>query len=306
MSMASPWYSPAFVTSGTDAALLHGSSVSQTLTKLTAAIDVHYIASLLHQAGQQILLPMFARQQDLLRQHKADASIVTEADLRCQQQLQQQLAAWCHQRLPQQPIGFLGEEMEETEQLACLQSQGTYWCLDPLDGTGNFAGNIPLFSISLALVHQGKPCMAWVHDPIRRETFSATQGGGVCLNGRRLPLATSSSTLAEATGFVDFKRLSETVRQRLVTPSLYRSQRNLGSCALEWAWLAAGRGSFMIHGGQRLWDYAAGALLCSEAGCMVNDFSGQSPFASAQLSSSIVAACDSSLQLRLLREIQMR
>jgi myo-inositol-1(or 4)-monophosphatase len=46
----------------------------------------------------------------------------------------------------------------------------------------------------------------------------------------------------------------------------YRSQRNLGSCVLEWCWLAAGRLQLYLHGGQRMWDYAAGSLILGEAG----------------------------------------
>jgi myo-inositol-1(or 4)-monophosphatase len=46
----------------------------------------------------------------------------------------------------------------------------------------------------------------------------------------------------------------------------FRSQRNLGSVALEWCWIAAGRYQLYLHGGQKLWDYAAGRLIASEAG----------------------------------------
>jgi myo-inositol-1(or 4)-monophosphatase len=36
--------------------------------------------------------------------------------------------------------------------------------------------------------------------------------------------------------------------------------------ALDWCWLAAGRGQIYHHGGQSLWDYAAGRLIFVEAG----------------------------------------
>lgn len=85
----------------------------------------------------------------------------------------------------------------------------------------------------------------------------------------------------------------------MATKPAYRSQRNLGSCALEWAWLAAGRGHFIIHGGEKLWDFAAGSLLAREAGSIVGDFSGDSLFPCDTLSSPILAACNRSVHASL-------
>jgi len=256
--------------------------------ELIAALDEYHIASLLMQAGKQLLLPLFA-QQDFDRLRKADASLVTEADTRCQQWLQQQLEDHSSRVLPDHSIAFMGEEMTTQEQKSCLQYD-SFWCLDPLDGTGNFAGNIPLFATSLALIHHGAPIMAWVYDPSRDELFSASKGRGLKLNGCRIQPTPSATLLAQATGFIDFKRLPQTLVSRWVKQGLYRSQRNLGSCALEWAWLASGRGDFIIHGGQKLWDYAAGVLLCEEAGCTISNLQGEHPFNTSTLSSSIVAA----------------
>lgn len=264
-------------------------------------IDIHAIASLLQQAGQQILLPLFS-QQNIQREHKQDHSIVTEADLRCQTMLQKKLSDWALTHAPAINFGFLGEEMSTEMQQACLQESETFWCIDPLDGTGNFADGIPLFTISLALIHQGRPIAAWIHDPIRQETFTASLGGGICLNGHRLQSKTPCRDLEQLSGFIDFKRLSDELARHLVTHNIYRSQRNLGSCALEWAWLAAGRGGFIIHGQQKLWDYAAGLLLCEEAGCKVTSFTALHPFESSQLSSSIVATRCANLHQGLLKQ----
>jgi len=268
--------------------------------KLIAALDDHHIASLLMQAGKQVILPLFA-QQDFERHCKTDGSLVTEADTRCQQWLQEQLQTHSRRVLPHHTIAFMGEEMPDQEQQDCLQHD-SFWCLDPLDGTGNFAGNIPLFATSLAFIHHGKPIMAWVYDPSRDELFSASKGGGLKLNGCRIQRTPSATALTQATGFIDFKRLPEALANRWVRSALYRSQRNLGSCALEWAWLAAGRGDFIIHGGQKLWDYAAGLLLCEEAGCIISNLQGEHPFVMPTLSSSIVAASSGILHQAMVAE----
>jgi myo-inositol-1(or 4)-monophosphatase len=67
-------------------------------------------------------------------------------------------------------------------------------------------------------------------------------------------------------GMVDLKRLPGKLVQRFATASPYRSQRSFGSVALDWCWLASERVQVYLHGGQKLWDYAAGSLVLAEAG----------------------------------------
>ena len=249
------------------------------------------IVTIVEQAGSNIILPAF--HASVQSSTKADGSIVTETDLACQQFIQDALA-----RLDKN-IAFLGEEMTETEQLACLQdSEGRYWCLDPLDGTSNFIAHFPGFAISLALIEHGIVQLACIHDPVRQETFTAIQGQGACLNGASIS-ASHNNQLQNAVGFVDFKRLSPSLATQFVTRPCYRSQRNIGSCALEWAWLAAGRGHFIIHGGEKIWDFAAGSLIASESGCVVSNFDKVSLFPCATLSASVLAACNPSIHTSL-------
>ncbi|MBL4775859.1 MAG: inositol monophosphatase family protein, partial [Mariprofundus sp.] len=54
-----------------------------------------------------------------------------------------------------------------------------------------------------------------------------------------------------------------------------------------------------IHGGEKLWDFAAGSLIASEAGCMVGDFTGQPFFPDAGLSSPVLAACSPAIHENL-------
>ncbi len=256
--------------------------------------NIHHIAQILTQAGTDILLPAF--QQHAQSQTKSDGSIVTEADVACQAFLQNALS----QLAPH--IGFLGEEMSEEEQCACLNSDTSFWCVDPLDGTSNFATPMPLFAISVALMQHGHPILACIHDPIRQETYTAQQGQGAYLNGQRLTHP-SNIQLQEAVGFLDFKRFEPALAQLFSTQRIYRSQRNIGTCALEWAWLAAGRAQFLIHGAEKLWDYAAGSLLAAEAGHQISDFSGHPLFQNKVLSSSILAA-PTSIHHQLKKHIQ--
>jgi len=54
----------------------------------------------------------------------------------------------------------------------------------------------------------------------------------------------------------------------------YASQRNFGASTLDWCYTAAGLSISMSMAGQKLWDYAAGALILEEAGGRLASLSG--------------------------------
>ncbi|MDQ6998800.1 MAG: inositol monophosphatase family protein [Mariprofundus sp.] len=261
------------------------------MSEQTSKITLQSLINILQQAGEEILLPGYHR--SIQTSQKSDGSVVTEIDLACQQFIENKLTEL------DSDIAFLGEEMSEFEQLQCLkESHGRYWCLDPLDGTTNFVAKVPGFAISLALIESGVPQMACIYDPVRQETFSAARNTGAHLNDQAIQCAPAAN-LDEAVGYIDFKRLQREIAISMACDRIYRSQRNLGSCALEWAWLAAGRGHFIVHGGEKIWDFAAGSLLVKEAGGTLGDFSGQSLFPCHALSSPILATCTPELQAKL-------
>ncbi len=143
----------------------------------------------------------------------------------------------------------------------------SFWCLDPLDGTSNFVAGFPVYAASVALVDEDGPRLGVVHDLARDETFAAVRGGGAWLGDRRLKSGEGApNELAEAMALVDLKRLPGELAARVATEHPFRSQRNIGSSALEWCWVAAGRCHLYLHGSQKPWDYAAGMLILAEAG----------------------------------------
>jgi len=237
-------------------------------------------------AAREELLPRFAR---VKRGRKADGSVVTEADLVVQQRLAEALQT----RWPD--TVFLGEEMSAAEQDALLTTGRPMWCLDPLDGTGNFAAGIPFFSVSLALLDQGRAMAGIVYDPVRDECFSALYGQGAQLNDTALASVHTGLTLQQATGLIDFKRLPRELAVRLVSDIPYASQRSFGSVALDWCWIAAGRCHVYLHGRQNLWDYAAGHLILQEAGGRAMTLSGEAVFVKTLQPRSAVAALDADL-----------
>lgn len=244
------------------------------------------VAVLVRDAAREELLPRFSRVE---RQHKADGSILTEADLAMHRRLEREFAdAW-------PSVGFLSEEMPHAEQEALLQSGTTIWCLDPLDGTNNFAAGVPLFSVSLALIRDGRSTLGIVYDPTRDECFIAERDRGAQLNGAPLRSMPLSIDLRQAVALLDYKRLRADVRETIMRHLPFSSQRNLGSCALEWGWMAAGRSNICLHGGQQIWDYAAGSLILEEAGGFSCTLLGEPVFAPNLKPRSVVSALDQAL-----------
>lgn len=220
--------------------------------------ELEDLCQILRAAACNEILPRF---KYAAAETKTDGSLVTAADVGTQAFILAELRG----RFPDVPV--LGEEMGVQEQEALLAgTQGHLWCLDPLDGTSNFAGDFPFFGISLALLEGGQARLGLVLDPVRDECFAAERGKGAWLNGQALRLAPASNALKDALALVDLKRLPVEILMRLGGEAPYRSQRSLGAVALEWCWLAAGRARIYLHGGQRLWDWAAGRLIASEAG----------------------------------------
>jgi myo-inositol-1(or 4)-monophosphatase len=164
-------------------------------------------------------------------------------------------------------------------------STGLTWVVDPIDGTVNYLYGIPAYAISVAVV-RGDPLdpgghqviAGCVHNPVSRETWVATLGGGAWLDGRPIH-ATSGVSLDRAlvgTGFgyqVERRRYAAQVVAE-VLPHV-RDIRRIGSAALDLAGVATGRLDAFYERGLGAWDLAAGALIAREAGALVGGLAGQ-------------------------------
>lgn len=229
-------------------------------SELDTALET--LAKIVTVAAREELMPGFGVCEF---DYKEDNSVITAADLAMQKRLQTEMAIhW-----PEIPV--LGEEMTVEQQQKLVTESKEYWCIDPLDGTNNYATGMPCFAVSIALVRNGEVVLALIHDPVREETFTASKGGGASLNGNQLKKKPALKEHRRIIAEIDMKRLPSDLAVRLVTEAPYSSQRNIGSSALDWCWLAAGRYNIYLHGGQKLWDYAAGQLILKEAGgCSVS------------------------------------
>jgi myo-inositol-1(or 4)-monophosphatase len=154
-----------------------------------------------------------------------------------------------------------------------------HWYIDPLDGTTNFAGNVPHFCVSIALADANNQSLVGVvFDPNSNEMFSAVRGGGAVLNDKPLSIGGTDkleeAVLAVGFPYVKNKQDSDDFRQFTYFAPRVRGLRRFGSAALELSWVAAGRFDAYWEWGLHRWDFFAGMLIVEEAGGVVTNFSG--------------------------------
>jgi myo-inositol-1(or 4)-monophosphatase len=159
--------------------------------------------------------------------------------------------------------------------------EGTTWVIDPLDGTSNFTHGIPIFSVSIGVLEQGRPVLGVVYDPMRDHLFLAQRGGGATLNDRPLKVS-AVSRLRESIIGLDWARSPEDRRDLLsnlvrVAPRCH-TVRMMGSAALGLSYVAAGWLDGYFHLALRPWDAGAAVVLIAEAGGCCTTFEDQ-PYA---------------------------
>ena len=148
---------------------------------------------------------------------------------------------------------------EETGKINNSDIENT-WIIDPIDGTTNFLHGIPHFAISIALKSKNEIIAGLIFDPIKNEMFYAEKNNGAYLNNKRIRVSKKNNltNCLLATG-----KKSE-LKTNLNT-------RNLGSAALDMAYVASGRFDGFFQDELHLWDIAAGIILVNEAGGKIND-----------------------------------
>ncbi len=188
--------------------------------------------------------------------------VVTETDLAAEKLIREELERRC----PGSSV--VGEELEDTN-----GSSSIGWIVDPIDGTVNFAYDLPVFSVSIAATVNGRVVAGAVADAVRGEVFSAADGAGARRDGQRLR-PSGVEELGQALVMTGFSydaaiRAAEAAILADVLPAV-RDIRCMGSAALNLCWVGCGRGEAFFERDLKVYDYAAGALIAAEAGVAVD------------------------------------
>lgn len=197
---------------------------------------------------------------------KDDASPVTIADRAAEQAMRGVL----RERLPGH--GILGEEFGAEN----AGSDWT-WVLDPIDGTRAFITGRPIFGTLIGLLHEGRPVLGIIDQPMTGERWVGAAGRATTFRGPfggtprtrpcpALALAELSCTSPEMFGPEDaqgFARLRRAVRR--VT---------WGGDCYAYGLVALGQVDVIAEATMKLWDWAALAPVVEGAGGRMTDWSG--------------------------------
>ncbi|MEE9370668.1 MAG: inositol monophosphatase [Sedimentisphaerales bacterium] len=203
---------------------------------------------------------------------KNGRELVTQADARCQQIIINRIK----ETYPDH--GFIAEESDEGKILKQPPRGGEqfWWVIDPIDGTNNFAHRLLLFAVSIAIIYEGEPIVGVIFEPATDSMFTAIKGGEAKLNGRRVTTGEEAMNSFSSIGLDShFDKGVPGWACEIMQRTKYR---NLGSTALQLAYVA--RGSFVatIASSPKLWDMAAGVLIAEAAGAIVSNWQGEKIF----------------------------
>lgn len=210
-------------------------------------------------AASQMALEMHGRVRAV---QKADHTLVTQADRSIEAFLRDKLS----QLAPD--WSFLGEEegLSGDPKAPC-------WVIDPIDGTTNYAKDIPLWCISVGAVFDGIPIFGMIAVPEMGETLWAARGQGAWLirgqQTRRLLISDHLPLEQE-----DLIASNTTVERVIDFSNVPCRLRNFGALAYHLTALARGSLISIIAHYHKLYDVAAGLCICLEAGAAVRYLDG--------------------------------
>lgn len=238
--------------------------------RLSPALNV--VVGAVQKAGRRLLRD-FGEVEQLQVASKVPGDFVSQADLRAEETLRQELG----RARPQ--FAFL---MEESGSSGNADWEWR-WVVDPLDGTSNFLHGIPHWCISVGVekrlsAEKSEIVAGVIYNPASNELFWAEKGMGAFLNDRRLRVSGRKEMISAlfATGipFAPVKAKAEFSWTLARLMPQVAGIRRFGSAALDLAWTAAGRYDGYWELGLKPWDMAAGLIMVKEAGGYVSEPDG--------------------------------
>ena len=180
---------------------------------------------------------------------------VTEIDLKTQNLITSRI----NRKFPKHAI--LGEEGESKK----VVKADYLWIIDPIDGTKNFINDLPLYSVSIAVMFKGNIVAGGIGLPWKNNfIISDYEGSGLQSSSAKKYLAKNCKPSA---GLITFAPTYFQRSYRIKTNFLKFSGeiRNLGSTAAELALVANGNAQLALSGYAFTWDFAAAWILVKES-----------------------------------------
>lgn len=215
---------------------------------------------LLVRVSKTAILPRFKALEDGDIADKGNNELVTVAD----REAEVMLAEGLEKLLP--GLAIVGEEATDADPGVLDGLSRQCWIIDPIDGTGNFAGGHAPFGVLIALCDGGQTMGGWIYDPLQDRFCHAHRGQGAFVDGTRTtakPTGKSPPIAGISTLFMK-PGLRKKVQQHIAP---HYELVDIPRCAAEqYPRLALGVNDVSIFHRTLPWDHAAGVLWLNEAG----------------------------------------
>ncbi len=163
---------------------------------------------------------------------------------------------------------FVGEET------GGIPTKGTFWTIDPIDGTRYFARNTPLWATLISLIIDGKPVIGVSNVPCLKELICAEKGKGTFSNNQKVTVSTISALKDSILMFGSLRFFKEKIHPTLRFVEACATVRSLVS-PYEFHLLASGRCEIILDVYGKIWDIAPFKVIIEEAGGKVANWHGE-------------------------------
>ncbi|PRD41104.1 inositol monophosphatase [Phyllobacterium phragmitis] len=238
--------------------------------------SVDWLADLLAETAKAEIMPRFRRLgKGDIRQKTSASDLVTEADVNAERVITQALRERYRQAL------VIGEEAcsDNPRLLDGLGDARLAFVIDPVDGTYNFASDVPLFGVMLSVVVNGETVAGIIHDPVGQDWLIGMRGAGSHIrrsdNSLEKVKVADPVAVSQMTGGISWPYLPEPERTRLArNHAKCLAQIGYRCAAHEYRVIASGYAHFAVYGKLMPWDHLAGVLIHTEAGGHAARFDG--------------------------------
>lgn len=244
---------------------------------------VHHKVSSLLLKTQKLLFDNMSKSKKMKIFSKGTEGKVTEIDVWLEKILIKHLLEII------EDASIIGEESSFIhDQDIQVAAKGWTWIIDPIDGTNNFINGLDYFATVIALAYQQEIVAGWIFNPTKGDLFWALKGKGAFyinifsskvtwrLNNKRKNTLLEDALLATTNFRANSKKVMKQNFNDFEILSQYcRTTRKMGSAALDLCGCAQGLIDGFWQKGLKIWDVAAAALICQEAGLKVTDYDGQ-------------------------------
>ncbi|HWX47891.1 MAG TPA: histidinol-phosphatase [Roseomonas sp.] len=215
-------------------------------------------------AAGAVIRPLF--RSPLLVEAKGDASPVTEADRAAERTIRALLA----ERFPDH--GVIGEEY------GAERADADYvWVIDPIDGTRAFVTGRPLFGSLIGLLHQGRPVLGLIDQPVTGERWIGLEGEALTFRGPMggTPRTRPCARLAEAElSCTSHEMFSAEDAPRFARVRAAARRVTWGGDCYAYGLLALGLVDVVVESDLKPWDWAALVPVIEAAGGAMTDWQG--------------------------------